>query len=249
MKQKYRNWSKGTITSPLGRHLGHKHALLPPCGLNPNSPEFEQLDTLHKTIWRLHHGMLSFHKTIWRLHHGMLNFGLRNGYCYNRWKSVVTTLIEKDPDDPRIHRFRVIHLYEDCYNLLLGLTYPDALHCAKDSHTLNEGNYRSRPSWTSLDPVGLEMLQTEYSSLTRLSHPKFSNKAAACFDCIVLALSSLISCSYSISNEVNHIQADMLENAVYHIKILFGISSRFYSHSDDSPVDGLGQGGAASDRA
>jgi hypothetical protein len=93
------------------------------------------------------------------------------------------------------------------------------------------------------------MLQTEYSFLTPLSHLKFSNDATACFDRIVLALSSIISRSYSIPNEITRIQADMLENAVYHIKTLLGVSTRFYSHSGESHVDGMGQGGAASDRA
>jgi hypothetical protein len=169
MNQKYRNWSEGSSTSPSGRHIGHKHALLRPWGLNPNGPDFEQLDTLCKTTWRIHHGML--------------NFGLRNRYCYNRWKTVFTTLIEKDPGDPHIP-LRVIHLYKDCYNLLLGLTYyRNALHRPKYSHTLNEGNYGSRPCRSSLDPIGLEMLQREYSSLTRLiAHLKFSNDAATCFD-------------------------------------------------------------------
>jgi hypothetical protein len=41
----------------------------------------------------------------------------------------------------------------------------------------------------------------------------------------------------------------MLKNAVYHIKTILGISSRYYSHSDDSCVDSMGQGGAPSDRA
>jgi hypothetical protein len=41
----------------------------------------------------------------------------------------------------------------------------------------------------------------------------------------------------------------MLENVVYHIKILLGVSTRFYSHSDEFHVNGMGQGGAASDRA
>jgi hypothetical protein len=143
----------------------------------------------------------------------------------------------------------VIHRYEDCYNLLLRLTYRTALHRAKDSHTLNEGNYGSQPCRSSLDLIGLEMLQTEYSFLTRLSHLKFSNDAAAWFDRIVLALSSIISRSYSIRNEITRMQAGMLENAVYHIKTLLGVSARFYSHSDKSRVDGMGQGGAASNRA
>jgi hypothetical protein len=82
MKQKYRNWSEGTSTSLSGRHLRHKHALVRPCGLSPNCPGFEILDTLCKTIWSIHHGMLNF------------------GYCYNRWKTVVTTVIEKKTWQP-----------------------------------------------------------------------------------------------------------------------------------------------------
>jgi hypothetical protein len=89
----------------------------------------------------------------------------------------------------------------------------------------------------------------EYSFLTRLSPLKFSNDADVCFNHIVLALSSIIGRSYSIPNKITRIQADMLENAVYHIKTLLGVSTRFYSHSDQSRVDGMGKGGAASDRA
>jgi hypothetical protein len=230
MKQRYIHWTKGTSTSCLsGHHLGHKHALLKPLGLDPKRPKYTELNDLRKNIWTVHHGML--------------NYGLQNGYCYNQWKNIVTTLIKKDPGDPRIHRLWVIHLYEDCYNLLLGLSYRKALHRAEDSHVLNKGNYGS------LDPVGLEMLQTEYSFLTRLSHLKFSNDAAACFDRIVQSLSAIVSRSFSIPNEVTRIQGDIFENALYYIKIILDVSTHYYSHSVDSRVDGTGQGSAASDRA
>ena len=90
MKQRYKHWTEGTSTSCLlGCHLGHKHALLKPLGLDPKSPEYTELDNLRKTIWTVYYDML--------------NYGLRHGYCYNRWKNVVTNLIEKDTDDPRIH--------------------------------------------------------------------------------------------------------------------------------------------------
>jgi hypothetical protein len=109
MKNKYRSWKETTSTSPSGLHLGHKHALLKPDGLVRDSDEFQHLDAACNEIWGMHHMML--------------NYGLKHGYCFDRWKKVVTTLIEKDPGDPRIHHLRVIHLYEDCYNLLLGMTY------------------------------------------------------------------------------------------------------------------------------
>jgi hypothetical protein len=93
------------------------------------------------------------------------------------------------------------------------------------------------------------MLQTEYSFLTRLSHLKFSNDAAACFDRIVQSLSAIVSSSCSIPNKVTRIQGDMLENALYYIKTLLGVSTRYYSHSADFRVNGTGQGSPASDRA
>jgi hypothetical protein len=37
MKHKYRTWNETTSTSPSGRHLGHKHALLKPDGLDRKS--------------------------------------------------------------------------------------------------------------------------------------------------------------------------------------------------------------------
>jgi hypothetical protein len=41
MKQRFKHWTEGTSTScPSGRHLGHKHALLKPLGLDPQSPKY-----------------------------------------------------------------------------------------------------------------------------------------------------------------------------------------------------------------
>jgi hypothetical protein len=105
----------------------------------------------------------------------------------------VTTLIKKDPGNPRIHRLRVIHLYEDYYNLMLGMTYHSTLHAAEDQNILHEGNYGSRPCQSSLDLIGIEVLQVEYSHLTRLAHLKFSNDAEACSDRIIVNLATITS--------------------------------------------------------
>jgi hypothetical protein len=118
----------------------------------------------------------------------MLNYGLRHGYCFERWKKVGTTLIEKDPDDPHVHRLCVIHLYKDCYNLLLGMSYRNTLHAAEGRNVLHEGNYGSRPYQSLLDPIGIKGIQAEYSHLTRLAHLKFSNDAEECYDWIVINL-------------------------------------------------------------
>jgi hypothetical protein len=159
------------------------------------------------------------------MHHMMLNYGHKQGYCFDRWKKVVTTLIEKDPGDPCIHRLRVIHLYGDCYNLLLGMTYRNTPHAAEDHNVLHEGNYGSRPCQSSLDPIGIEVLQAKYSHLTSLAHLKFSNDAEACYDWIIVNLATIISLCHGVPSEVATIQGDMLEHARYFIKTGLGVSN------------------------
>jgi hypothetical protein len=50
MKQKYPAWNKTTSTSPSERHLGHKHALLKPDGLDQKSAEYTDLDAARTEI-------------------------------------------------------------------------------------------------------------------------------------------------------------------------------------------------------
>ena len=40
----------------------------------------------------------------------LLNYALQFGYPYDKWKSIVNTMLEKDKGIPKIHRLRVIHL-------------------------------------------------------------------------------------------------------------------------------------------
>jgi hypothetical protein len=154
MKQAYKRWNENTSTSPSGRHLGHYHALLKPDGLNPDSDEFVALATSREEIWKLHHILF--------------DYGIRNAHCFSRWKDVVNAMIEKEPGNPWIHRLRVIHLYKNDYNLLLGSQYRVANHRVEDAEAINDGNFGARTARSSLDPVGIKILQYEYSRLLRL---------------------------------------------------------------------------------
>ena len=57
------------------------------------------------------------------------------GIAYDRWKTVVNiSMLEKDPGNPKIHRLRVIHIYEADYNLLLSIQWQTLMHSAEDQH-------------------------------------------------------------------------------------------------------------------
>jgi hypothetical protein len=160
--------------------------------------------------------------------------------------NLLLAFIKKDPGNPRIYRLGVIHLYEDCYNLLLGMTYCNTLHAAEDQNVLHEGNYGSCPCQSLLDPIGIKVLQVEYSHLTRLAHLKFSNNAEACYDRIIVNLATIISLCHGVPSEITTIQGDMLEHARYFIKTGLGVSDKSYSHSDEARINGTSQGSRGS---
>jgi hypothetical protein len=87
------------------------------------------------------------------MHHLSLEYALINGYSYQRWKKVVNIMIEKEPGNPKIHRLRVIHLYEADYNLVLGIKWRQLVHHCEDNKLLHPSLYGARPGRGALEPV------------------------------------------------------------------------------------------------
>lgn len=232
IKKKFRMWRVTTSTSPSNRHLDHYHALMNPDGLDETKPHKRHMKTVRENIWKMHFEILQY--------------AVSNGHCFERWQQVVNTLIEKDQGDPKIHRLRVIHLMEADYSLLMGHYFRKVMHTSEDKQLLNPGCYGSRANRSAHDPIILEVLQREYSMVTRTSQIKFSNDATSCFDRILPPLANLISRSYGLPKDIAQIHGDMLQKAVYRLKTKLGISEGHYSHSATSPVFGTGQGSTAS---
>ena len=74
----------------------------------------------------------------------------------------MNVMLLKKPGDIRIHRLRVIHIYETDYNLVLSMCWRNTIHNAEDNNILNEGQFGRRPGCTSHDPVFIEEQVQEY---------------------------------------------------------------------------------------
>jgi hypothetical protein len=155
-------------------------------------------------------------------------------------------MIEKEPGNPQLHRLRVIHLYESDYNSLLGIKMRQVLHKAEDLQSLNSGTYGSRANRQAVDPTFIEVLQYDYASLTRWPEIKFSNDATSCYDRIIPSVSNVIARSMGLHKNIAKLHGTMLEQATYRIKTQLGICSGSYSHTEEWPVFGTGQGSCAS---
>ena len=111
-------------------------------------------------------------------------------------------MLWKEAGNFKIHRTRVIHLYEADYNLALSLKWREALFEAERNHTLAEGQYGSRPRRCSYDPVLLEVLQAEMSRITRKSFVQMNFDATSCYDHIIPSIATMASRKYGVPTSV-----------------------------------------------
>ena len=172
----------------------------------------------------------------------LLNYSLKFGYIFDRWRTIVNSLLEKDVGQPKIHRLRVIHLYEWDWNLLLGVKWRALLHHAFDNGLLNEHCTGGVPGKSAPDTVFVKELEYEICRLTRKSLVMFDNDAKACYDRIPCYLGNLIGQKYGLSPKVCIVQGRTMEEARCHLKTKLGISEEFVQHSVGMPWFGSGQG-------
>jgi hypothetical protein len=231
MMNKYKRWKERTSTSPSGRHLGHFHALFQPLKAK-DEDDRSRLEGIRLDIIELHATMLQT--------------AYDNEHVYKRWEYILTCMLGKDIGIPRIHRLRVIHLYECDLNLLFSIFFRELDQHCEDNYLINKGVYGCRPSRRAIDPVFVDITQTEMAMVTRAPLVKFNNDATACFDRILVHLLNLCLRSFGMPKKLTTILGDLLKVARYAIKTGIGISKETYHHTDESPAFGSGQGSAAS---
>jgi hypothetical protein len=111
---------------------------------------------------------------------------------------------------------------------------------------MNKGIYGCRPNRRAIDPVFVDVTQTELSMITRKILVRFNNDATACFDRILVHILTLCLQSFGMQKNLTTILGNLLNVARYAIKTGIGISKETYQYSTESPVFGSGQGSAAS---
>ena len=248
---KLKVWTETTTTSPSGLHLGHFKALLARHKYSsapeddeteegrvqiPGDPEVENSPSANKKKWdHMQQSLLDFHLNL-------INYALERGYSYQRWQTIANTMLFKDPGSVKIHRTRVIHIYEADFNLILGLKWRMALYQSEALNQLNDGQYGSRPRRNAIDPVMIEELQFEISRLSRRTFIQTNYDATACYDRIIPNMAMITSRRFGVPQSVTEANVETLRQARFHIRTELGMSDSHYSHSPSNPIYGTGQG-------
>ena len=180
----------------------------------------------------------------------MMNIAIKNGIALDRWCKSVTVMIEKDIGVPKIHRIRVIHLYEADYNLFLKLQWGSRLVKHGEKHKgLNDQNFGSRKDRTAMDPVLLKQLSYDLSRQSHTNLATFDNDASACYDRIIMALAMLAARRLRMPRNAVQTHAEALRMMRYYVKTVHGISEDCYKGTVFEPLFGTGQGSGASPAA
>ena len=228
---KLKTWREYTATSPSGLHLGHYRSLIARHSYSERDPEDQDKQRLDRMQSELR-----------LLHLRLINYALTRGYSYKRWQQVVNSMLWKEPGNHKIHRTRVIHLFEADYNLALNLKWREASLQAERNGLLYKGQYGSRPRKCAVDPVLLEVLQTEMSRITRKSLVLMNFDATSCYDRILPSLANLASRKFGVPPTVTQMNVLTLEKTSYQLRTGIGMSPTGYSHCEENPIYGIGQG-------
>ena len=126
--------------------------------------------------------------------------------------------------------------------MTLGIKWRAALYQAEALQELNEGQYGSRPHRNAVDPVFIEELQFEIARATRKMMIQTNYDAMSCYDRIIPNLAMLVSRKYGVSKMTTLTNAKTLEHAEYRIRTELGVSPTGYTHNEENPIYGTGQG-------
>ena len=225
---KIQAWPKTTSTSPSGFHLSHSKALLPFSHPAETQEERNRSDRIRQQL------------LLWQIE--MINLAIASGYSYQRWQTVVNVMLPKEANNNKIHRLRVIHLYEHDYNMVLALKWRALIHHSTTTQVLNSGQFGAVPGRDAIMPTIIEELQYEICRASKRPLAHLDYDATACYDRIILSLASLVSRRFGMHRQVVMVNGQTLLQAKYLLKTTLGVSETLYRHCEAFPIYGSGQG-------
>jgi hypothetical protein len=176
-----------------------------------------------------------------------MNIAISRGIAIPRLSNATNVLIEKDPGRPRIHRLRIIHLFEADFDLFLKLQWGHRLvRKALELDILHPGQHGSVPNRQAMDPVMLTQLTTDLCRVLKHDLARFDNDALACYDRIIVALRMLAARRSGMPANAIRIHSEALQFMKYTVKTAYGISDKSYQGTPFEPLFGTGQGSGAS---
>ena len=176
-----------------------------------------------------------------------MNIVIARGIAVPRWCTATSVMLEKDPGNPRVHRLRIIHLFEADFNFFLKLQWGHRLvRRAVELDLLHDSQHGSTPGKTTMDPIMLNQLTADLCRILKHDLARFDNDASACYDRIIVALGMLAARRCGMPVNAIRLHSEALQFMKYTVKTFYGVSEINYSGTEFAPLFGTGQGSGAS---
>ena len=148
----------------------------------------------------------------------IINYCIRHRYSLNRLKIIVNMMIYKEPGNVKIHRLRVIHLYEANLGLVWGAKWGASMRTAVRDRTLHQGQFGGLPGRDCTSLTFFEEIRYDYFAITRYPFTNFDNDATACYDRILCSIASICGIKYGIHQDVVFVHTKTLEDVEFKLK-------------------------------
>jgi Reverse transcriptase (RNA-dependent DNA polymerase) len=176
----------------------------------------------------------------------IVNYCIRHAYSLQRWRNVVNVMILKEPGNFKIHRLRVLHLFEADHSVIQGNKSRDLIHHGVDNNLLHPEQHGGVPGRDSLTVPFIEQMLWDITRASRQPIIRTDFDATSCFDRIIPSIASLACRSFGQHCRICSLQAHALQGTNYQLKTPLGITEQGYSHCARHPIYGTGQGSSNS---
>ena len=97
----------------------------------------------------------------------VINYAIKHCYSLKQWQTIMNNMIYKEPGNVKIHRLRVIHIYEADLALMWGVKWGASMRNSVNDQTIHCGQYGGLPGRDCTTITFLEEARLDYSTLTR----------------------------------------------------------------------------------
>jgi hypothetical protein len=210
--QSYKTAKESTLSSPLGRHIGHYMAAI----------RDQELSELHATMMSIPFDM-GFAPTRWsKVTDIMLEKEENNPCCHCLH---ILALFESDLN----HAKRII----------IGRCL---MHHMCNKHMLPAMQHGSIPGKQCISAVLMKVLSHDYLRVTKTAGAVIENDAISCYDRLVNSLVLMLLIKLGSPKSVAASIGELWDTVVHLIKTIYGISSVTYGNTAERALYGLGQG-------
>ena len=212
-------WKEGTSTSPSRRSISIYKVLL-----QPQSDEEER----------------DYQLDFSAIFADILNLSVSYQTILTRWKQVHSILLPKD-DGCKVHRYRLLHLYEEDLNMYLKIIIAKKIRDRTELGGIGEEQWGGRKEKSAPD-MGLSTALTfDFSKMSTTSIGYLDLDAAACYDRIIRRIAILGFIQFGAHPQFATWYLSLMDQIRHHLVTVFGVDPTSFP-DNDLQFEGVGQG-------